>query len=102
MEDEGAYGNAELALHVRVTTSDGVSTNHIYPLRGAESGQVESEIDLILRRILDAFAGITPILRLANPTVVYRADHVVRLAYDVRVEETAEVEDRGPIGFRPP
>ena len=103
ISDGGASDNTEFSLHVRVTTSDGVSTEHIYPLRGTESARLESEIDLVLENIVNALAEITPLLRLANPSVIYRAEHVVRLAYDIIEENelTVGVEERGPIGFRP-
>ena len=78
---EGASESTELALHIRVTTSDGVSTEHIYSLRYSESARLESEIDLILGNIVNALVGTTPLLRLANPSVMYRAESVPHAAY---------------------
>ena len=91
-------------LVVRVATTDGGATDHIYSLRDAASAPGETNVDLVLAHIWDAFTGTTPFLRLANPDVLYNPEHVVRVALEViSIEESAEEsEERGPIGFRPP
>lgn len=100
----GASGTDGRLLYVRVTTTDGRTTIHIYPLRETEVAQREASADRILLLVRDSFTRTTPLLRLANPDVLYNPDQVVRVALDVVEVEVPvdETEERGPIGFRPP
>ena len=108
MSIENVSDTARRVLLVHVATLDRISTKHIYPLWDVEDAQAESRVDLIRQDIRNALTGGTPLLSLENPDVLYKAEHVVRVAFeDTTLEELApltleEGEDRGPIGFRPP
>ena len=107
MSTESVSDTARRVLLVHVATIDGVSTRHVYPLWDAEGAQVESRVDLIRRGIRTVLTRRTPLLSLDYPNVLYKVEHVVRVAFeDTTLEELTlstleESEDRGPIGFRP-
>ena len=97
MENESRSDEDDLVLVVRVSTTDGFATNHTYHL--SESAQV----DLIRQNLENAFVEGTPFLKLANPDVMYRPEHIVRVAFQNELPDVPPdaSEDRGPIGFRP-
>ena len=107
MSVEDVSDTPRRVLLVHVATIDGVSTRHVYPLWDVESAQVESRVDFIQQDIRNARTGRTPLLSLDNPNILYKVEHVVRVAFEnTTLEELTlstleESEDRGPIGFRP-
>ena len=105
MREMDASGAAEptTVFIVSVATTDGVTTHHGYPLLDT-SREKASKVDPTLERIANVFEGRIPFLRLESPDVIYKPEHIVRVAFDlIRAEDMMkEVPGREPMGFRTP
>ena len=75
----------DTVLIVTVTTTDGDKTTHTYPLTGSHKEQLQLIRD-VRSSIADAINGLHKreprIVTLRYPLVLYKADHIVRVAFD--------------------
>ena len=70
-------------LIVTVTTVDGCSTDHKYPLTGTQE-EMENWGQKLADTIWASMMGTRQALFLTYPSVLYKANNVVRVAYDVK------------------
>ena len=88
---------------VKVTTIDGVTTEHLYslPISNEEVSQLVVEIN---RRILGMGSSIE-MFQLLHPVVIYFRRHVVRVEFDARgIKELEDAVERAnrEMGFGVP
>ena len=83
---------------VTVTTTDGVSTEHVYQIDPSTKEECRKVMEPVIAQTREALKGTKPYVLLIEPTVAYRADKIVRVQYKV----PPEVASKDPIGFPVP
>ena len=82
-----------LVLRVKVVTTDGVPTDHTYPLPLDGIAKMEEMVLGVASLVKDVLKGKSDYLPLHHPIVLYRADHVMRVHFEVSPEAPDRVKE---------